>query len=168
MLLAKCEHDYQHEVISSVVEKSATLSWTWDYGFFLAPTPQNPSSMPQHFSLSLRQKTVLPSESPKLPEVQRWPHTIYTVCLLLICLKERPDTHSWWMRIETSSSPNNRRAFSVHFYSTTIHQFIHFISLLNEFENVPLSTGTEFIFLQVAAVWCRIKPQQKITMWRFC
>jgi len=40
--------------------------------------------------------------------------------------------------------------------------------LLNEFENVPLSTGTEFIFLQVAAVWCRIKPQQKITMWRFC
>lgn len=59
----------------------------------LPPSPQNPSSISQHLYLSLTQKTVLSSESPKLPEVQRWPHTTQTVCLLFICLRERPDLH---------------------------------------------------------------------------
>lgn len=66
--------------------------------FLLNPRPPpKPSSMLQHLYLSLTQNTVLSSKSPKLPKVQRWQHTTCTVCLLFICLKERPDTDSWWM-----------------------------------------------------------------------
>lgn len=60
MLLSKCQHDCEHEIVFSIVEKSNCQG----YGFFLNPIPQAPPSMLQHLYLPLTQKT---NESPKPP-----------------------------------------------------------------------------------------------------